>query len=561
LCVFFLGPTSLTQLQASQYTSEELDAFGIDKRKFCKSCARFGYFELAQWGQSQNCCVLDIVSATVSSKAPESRVLPFLKWARSKGAKFFHGECKEAARGGYLETVKWMVQEGQWVPGTDRWRQEVVVGAAIEGHMDILQWAKDQGFLDLRFSMEYDMGLLKSGIIGGTEILKWLLSENSIPVPEISGNSNPLFYCGLHALEMKRLSEKGEVPEEDQKKILEMVKCLRDLGAQWSVLTCQMFAESGFLEVVRWIRNNGCPWDESMCAYAARSGSFEILKWVREQGCPWDKYTCSYAALCENLEILKWARENGCPWDSNTSATAAMGGNFEILKWVLDHGCPWDYQIINFAARSNNLEMFQWAHEHGPNPWTETTCAAAAQRGSLEILQWAREHGFPWDESTCIKAIDGNHLETLNWAFTNGCPCPPKKIFRAAITIGNLDALNWAKKNVPLDANTARNFLINRPINITHSHVFAWLQKNGMLFPEDFPTIANTSNSLYLAVWMVKETLPPEFREKKWEIETVVDRFGQSMWMDLAGQANKVLRGLMKPDDFCEMIFQKWGGR
>jgi hypothetical protein len=82
----------------------------FSKRKFCHTCTLFGYFELAKWGTSKNCLIFNTISA--AAKFPESHALPFMKWARSQGAKILVEAIKQAAERGSLEAIKWMV--GEW---------------------------------------------------------------------------------------------------------------------------------------------------------------------------------------------------------------------------------------------------------------------------------------------------------------------------------------------------------------------------------------------------------------------------------------------------------------
>lgn len=44
------------------------------------------------------------------------------------------------------------------------------------------------------------------------------------------------------------------------------------------------------------------------------------------------------------------------------------------------------------------------AHKHRPCPWDEETCWMAAGNGHLDVLQWARENRCPWDVNTCSMA-------------------------------------------------------------------------------------------------------------------------------------------------------------
>jgi hypothetical protein len=500
--------------------------------------------------------VVDAVPAVLASKTPEALALPFMKWARSEGAKFFLVDCKTAAKMGHTETLKWLVEEGDWREDKDAWREEVVLGAAEGGHLDILQWAKDQGFLSVLLANDkYLVELVQAAIEGGLEILKCVISEK----PDIlrSIPRSPILLCLSHSLprNQPRTDSDGESLKIARRETFEMVKYLRNLGADWDSVTFRMLAQNGDLEALKWARKHGCPWEAPTCASAALNGRFDILKWARKHKCPWDSSTCSAAALSGNFEILKWAREHGCPWESSICSYAAHSGNLEMMKWAREHESPWNGWTCFNAAHSGNFELLKWVHEHGC-PWDESTCVAATKIGNFEMITWAREHGCPWNKSMCYEAIRRNHIDILDWAFTNGCPCKPAKLFRYAAEVGNLYALNWVKKKL----HGEEAILSTYSNDIKHLRVISWLRKDGMLFPEDFPAIAKNNLNVSTLVLLVLEKLPAEFSQMRREMEAAWEVSGQT-WTDLFEASKKVLKGVTNAEDFCRMVLENWGGR
>jgi hypothetical protein len=153
-------------------------------------------------------------------------------------------------------------------------------------------------------------------------------------------------------------------------------------------------------------------------------------------------------------------------------------------------------------------------------------------------------------------------VEILDWAFKNGCPCDAKNIYQHAIHSGSVDVLNWAKENVPLDPTDHRQFLSTHGSHKAPAHVIPWLQKNGMLFPEDFPAISNVTSAVPLLLWMLTETLPPELRGEWREVEVVLERLrpGNPKVREVVVAAKEVLRGILKVEEFCHLVLE-WGGR
>jgi hypothetical protein len=526
----------------------------IAKPQFCCTCARFGYFELVKWGHFQNGSILNVISGTISSKTPEAGALPFMKWARSEGAKFFLGDCKIAAERGFMETVKWMVEEGEW-RDNDLWRQELVVGAAAGNHMDILLWAKEKGFLSLDYPTEYyaPLNLLNAGFIGGPEILKFLIAENSVSLHGLK-NMDGFF---LNDSATKHLSSPESHSDRDsifRKRIFGSVKYLRECGVGWGGITCKFVAENADFETLRWVWEHGCPHYGTYTSYlAAFLGDFEMLKWLREQGSGWDEDTCAGAARSGNFELLKWLRDNECPWNELTCTSAADTGNIEILTWARENGCPWDVETCATAA-GRNFEILQWARDHGC-PWDQYACLCAARSGNLEILKWLHEHDCPWDEATCNGAMQENQIETLDWAFTNGCPCKPSQIWKCALESGKLDALNWAKKNLPP---LNRKYILS--LDTDNWSTLTWMQKNGMLSLDDPPPGPEFFSHSTIVIRMLKEKIPSEFAKREIEVLWEVGPHHRLRW-ELAPKAHDVLSGAMSVTDFCEEVLDRLGGR
>jgi hypothetical protein len=446
----------------------------LPKMVFCPTCASYGYFELSKWAYSQNC---PLYGETISVAAgfPEPRALPFMKWARSEGAKIFRMAYQEAAREGHMGTIKWLVEERGWNSG-------VVEGAAEGGRREVLLWGKEEGYI---MPSGVDPDLLapctKNGDIGFLEFLKqegfqfsvtfvinaclqghvpilsWLIYQNHRIRSEFSLNMSSfqlavkLAIQGGHLAVLKWLqknftftmitSEEEMCSDAAFYGHFEILMFLRSAGLNWDPITCQSAAEGGHLKILKWAREHGCLWDEATCAFAARRGDFKLLKWARKHGCPWDEDTCTFAVRGGNLEILKWARELGCQWNSNTTRAAASKGYFEILKWAYEHGCPLSDDVCLYATKKGNFEMLKWARELGC-PWNEYMCAVAAKNGDFEILKWLHEHGCPWDEATCSRAAESGNLEILQWVRERGCPWDSETCFLAR-GYGHWEVLQW----------------------------------------------------------------------------------------------------------------------
>ena len=75
----------------------------------------------------------------VCAKAARDGHLKVLQWARENGCEWDSDTCSEAARGGHLEVLQWARENGcEWDAYTCR-------AAAEGGHLEVLQWARENG--------------------------------------------------------------------------------------------------------------------------------------------------------------------------------------------------------------------------------------------------------------------------------------------------------------------------------------------------------------------------------------------------------------------------------
>ena len=104
----------------------------------------------------------------------------------------------------------------------------ITYGAASNGHLDVLKWARENG-------------------------------------------------CKWNSLTCAYAAENGH---------LNVLKWARENGCEWDSSTCKCAAQNGNLDVLKWARENGCKWDSWTCKFADGNGHLDVLKWARENGCP-----------------------------------------------------------------------------------------------------------------------------------------------------------------------------------------------------------------------------------------------------------------------------------
>ena len=309
---------------------------------------------------------------------------------------------EEAARAGDLPALQWLYEQlgrGPWF-GTAR-SLGVTFVAAAAGSLDILQWARDHGFI------APDEAYEGAAHVGQLDVLEWLHEagypcENDTVYLAAAG-------CGQLGSLQWAIGKgypwtKNVFVYAAQYGMVEVLEWVKQQGLEMDISSASMVAiHQGRLGALKWLKDAGPCWDvQEYMEMAVDFGELEIVQWVWEQGFSCDAATCTRAAWKGHLEVLQWLREKGCPWDASTASGAAHGGQLEVLRWALANGCAGGEHICTAAALGGQLEVLQWAVEEG-YPWGNT-CLFAVKGGYIELLRWAREHGCPWDREVCMAA-------------------------------------------------------------------------------------------------------------------------------------------------------------
>ena len=223
--------------------------------------------------------------------------------------------CAFAARGGRLETLKWL----RFVVGC-KWDAQTAEAAAWKGHLEVLKFCVKNG-------CGVDKDVFHSAVYGGhAECVRFL--EKMSPrcdyrETHVCGDAAR----GGHIALLEELS--GRYP-----------LCLE---------TSSLAARGDYpktKEVFAWLRFKGCPWDKWTTASACLKGSLETLKFLHAQGMPLAKECFAKAAISGDLQVFEWLRQMGCPWDWTATHHAAEEGHLDALQWLRSWGCPWKPKIV-----------------------------------------------------------------------------------------------------------------------------------------------------------------------------------------------------------------------
>lgn len=250
----------------------------------------------------------------------------------------------KAAEYGHLHLLQWAFDQKVYVSKNDT----RVCGCALgSGHMEILHWAVQKGFVWEKQVIDDSvyMAIQK----GKLEALEWIHSIG-YDFNEYVGNTvlcEASVWCDI-AVEFGQF---------------EVLQFLHSVGSEWGDDTIDIAVKHGELEALDYILLDGFrEFTDESCNLAAINGNLEALKLLRSVDCPWDDAVPAFAAARGHVHLIEWAINSGCPWSERTCQCAAAYGTLETLKWLRAKGCPWDDQTTKYASTE---EIYLWAKDNG----------------------------------------------------------------------------------------------------------------------------------------------------------------------------------------------------
>jgi len=217
-------------------------------------------------------------TAACAAAAARRGLLDMLQLLHGYGCPMDPHVCREAAAGNHLDVLVWA--SARDCPRDDA---ACLESAAAQGHLRILEWMMDHGYVWYLHAMTCAVRN------GHNHILAWAIKRR-------------------YALPTS---------------------------------LCATAAERGRIGALQMAFQAGCGWDERVCAAAAASGSIRTLQWARARACPWDIETTYRAAQRGHLGILQWLCANGCPHDFEVLRLCAHEQSTQhMLEWIDANSAP-----------------------------------------------------------------------------------------------------------------------------------------------------------------------------------------------------------------------------
>ena len=250
-----------------------------------------------------------------------------------------HELCIVAAKSDNIEILKYVLNNQ--TPSSYEQFQNILLGSATGGSLEITKWLdSNRSRYDGSKAIDsYDV-CIKAAENGHLTLLKWLIDN---------GYLNLTF---LNATISNSTIKNGH---------FDIVRYLHENGCHWNEWSCTIAAENGHLEILKYLHKNGRSWDRYTCMGAAENGHLEVLKYLHENGCPWDTHSFFPAIENGHLNILRYLHENGCHWNVYVCSHAVKNGHFDVVRYLHENGCPWnENECTNAAARNGHFDILKY---------------------------------------------------------------------------------------------------------------------------------------------------------------------------------------------------------
>ncbi|ETP53534.1 hypothetical protein F442_01575, partial [Phytophthora nicotianae P10297] len=327
----------------------------------------------------------------VADEAAEKGNLPVLQWLL-KQVEFEEvvGLVVKAAGNGHLQVVRWLIDHsgGQRIDEV----RFAIHTTAIHGHLHVAKFLREKekkstsrprsSAVQPRVAA-WEHGTWREAAVvsaqtmigaarnGHLDVVKWLYSEYGVDLFD----SKTKIKNGVLVTAMDAAAGNGH---------LDVLKYFHGLDITTSL-------NGNARKRKRPSNQTGPPCSQKAMDKAAANGSLNVVQWLhqnRQEGCSTDAMDA--AATGGHLEMVKWLhneRSEGC-----TSAAmdgAATNGHLEVVKWLHNNvnvGCT--TEAMDGAAANGHLGIAKWLHSNRSEGCTTKVMDSAAARGSLGIVKW-----------------------------------------------------------------------------------------------------------------------------------------------------------------------------
>lgn len=260
--------------------------------------------------------------------------------------------------------------------GCDKDDGSVYVGAAANGHVNIMKWSVKHGF---RWPSSKVLARVykKAARNGHLSVLQWAELE----------------IWKSHALYIDVLQHNDKI--------------------------FTAAAKSNQQEVIKWLKNNGFLFDSDIIKHLARHGLKAVL-WGMEEGFHLNDSVPLVAIKNQDMELLKWCFDNHLVAHDEEVLTelAAKHGNLSALEYMVIEKKFAIGDIGAAASGKGHIHILEWALKY-KNPCYIFSMWAAICGGQLPTIIWLLDHDCPMPLDSLATATKYNQPHIFKWLHDN----------------------------------------------------------------------------------------------------------------------------------------------
>jgi hypothetical protein len=141
----------------------------------------------------------------------------------------------------------------------------------------------------------------------------------------------------------------------------EFLKFVIKRGAPFSIAVMRFAASRNYVDLLQEMQAKGCAWEISVVNQAASHGHLEALKFLVDNGCP----TTAPLKPQPLNSLSRGGFSFGFDSDAETTVVAAQNGHLSCLQYLMERGAPWPKDIIQKSIvyqNKNQLGIVAYLH-------------------------------------------------------------------------------------------------------------------------------------------------------------------------------------------------------
>ena len=298
-------------------------------------------------------------------------------------------------------------------------KAELGVFAAGKGFLDILYWLLDEGMIGpecIEAAAENDQRC-------AMELLRWRgVAWPPKGLVGASGNGH------LDLMDWARQGGCRFGPEcieaaaaSNRKNVVEWLRGIAD-RTSWPGRGLVGACGNGHLDLVEWAYANGCDFSPECIEAAAETNRKDVVEFLALTArVQWPRNGLVGAAHRGHCDLMRWCLQRGCGYDTTTIASAARGGRVDMLEVFEAHAdLPKDMSYASLRATMNgHLGVIEWLDAKELSYDRDQTMQTAAVMGRLRIVQYLVSKGCGPIRNTAIDAVTGGNVDIVEWLVTN----------------------------------------------------------------------------------------------------------------------------------------------